>query len=100
MAITLTGGPTDAVNAGSADHVTSNFPCVAGRYLVVVLEFYGHATATVSSITCAGESNLTLIGSIQRNAALGNVAMQIGYLSNISSTATKAVQDNISASIA
>lgn len=87
------GGSTVTISAGTL---------TAGRSLVVGIRWYS-AAATISSVTCTSESNLTVHGSPQTNVLIVDGAgvsanIQFASLANITTTGAKTVVVNFSAS--
>jgi len=69
----------------------------AGRGIVIGVVWY-HATATISSITLTSEANATLLaGTLVRNAALNDTALQIAHLREITVGGTKTITATLSA---
>jgi hypothetical protein len=99
VAITLGVGPAGGVTSGTTIAVTLN-GCTSGRSLVALI-IWTHATATISSVTCTSESNMTLIGSLQHQLINGaEYSLQIAYLSNITASGNKTVTATFTASSA
>lgn len=82
MVFTLGVGPVNAIdtNAGTATVSVVLSGTTPGRSIVVGLRWW-HLGQTVSSVSCSGESNLTLHGSPIYDAA-SNIALQFASLGN------------------
>ena len=89
---------SNSAKASSASSVGVGLTGVtSGNQITALGRTYNNATNTFTSITCTSESNLTLIGSIQRG--FDDYAFQIGYLSNVTVSENKTVTLTSSASV-
>lgn len=68
--------------------------CTAGRSLVVGAEWVS-SSPNISSITCSGESDLTLIGSKVSNSGITS-SCQLAYLANITTSGDKTITITLS----
>lgn len=98
MAHTLGVGPATSNGVGLTSLGVTINATTAGRSLVALCWFVD-PTATLSSVSCSGESNLTLIGALQAGTIGGTrYGMQIAYLSNNTGGGNKTVTMTLSES--
>lgn len=95
MAFTLGVGPANA-NGGSGTTVAATLTgTTAGRHLIVLIG-WENGTQTLSSVTCSGESDLTILTSSTANGG-GRIA--IAYLANNVNGGDKTVTATFSGSV-
>lgn len=88
MAIGLTAGPVTIGTLSSATHTITLTGTNSGDAVVFGIQWNSNTT-TISSITCPGESDATLIGSPVRAASGPQKGMQLAYLAALSSGGSK-----------
>ncbi len=98
MAWTLGAGPVTNASGGAGTSLAVNLTgTTAGRSIIVGV-MWNSTTSTITSITCTGESNLTLIGSPQRSAGGADKGIQLAYLANNTGGGSKTITVNLSGS--
>lgn len=91
-------GKSAATSGGTASFTLNG--CVAGNQILVGIVLYD-AAATITSVTCSGESNLTAAGSLYRagSGILSDAAIQFYYLPSITAAGDKLLTLTLSASV-
>ena len=77
----------NTATGASVSSLQVSLSCTAGRNIIVAVHWY--SDTTISSITCTGESNLTVHGSRLSDTGSGNNHLQVAYLANLTSGGTK-----------
>ena len=95
---TLGANAVDVVAVNYINTLQATITATAGRSLVVAISWYSGSTETISSVSCTGESNLTVHGS-PLYVAGNSEAIQFASLANITAGGSKTIVLTLTGSV-